>query len=82
MCYQYRADNGVLMSFSDDDRALMAWELSEARKDANMLRVRIRMQLACGCQERAGRLQRDYMRALQKVRKLQDRLFGSKAVAA
>ena len=80
MCYTYEAENGVLMSFSDDDRAIMAWELNEARKDLAMLRVRIRMQIKAGCQEGAGRLQREYMRQLRRCHTMQDRLCA-KAVA-
>jgi hypothetical protein len=81
MTYQYQI-RGVTMSWSDEDRAILMYDLCELRKDLKSLQVRIRFQIKAGCQERAGRLQREYMRQLRKYHTMQDRLFARVEVAA
>lgn len=79
MSYCY--DSGPVRTFlSADDRAIMAWELSEARKDLASLRTRIRFQERLGCAEGAERLRREYARVARRCRSRIDAL-SSVAIA-
>lgn len=81
MTYQYQI-RGVTMSWSDEDRAILMYDLAELRKDLKSLQVRIRFQIKAGCQERAGRLEREYQRVARQYFRLSDRLFARVEVAA
>jgi len=72
-CYE---SGPVRMFLSDDDRAILLWEMMELRKDMASLRTRIRFQQQIGCTEGVERLRREYQRAVRRLRAKQDRACG------
>ena len=75
MNYCYESEP-VRTFLSDDDRAIILWEMTELRKDMTSLRTRIRFQQQIGCTEGVERLRREYQRAVRRLRAKQDRVGG------
>jgi hypothetical protein len=57
---------------SQDDAAILSWELSETRKDLRMFRVRILVQVRAGNQPKADALTGEYQKTVRKYRRLLD----------